>query len=203
MTGSAWGWLVDGALWACWGLFCLVWAAGAIYNHKHSPAVRVRSRVGSREPWLIAGVGLFLLGRVVPVRDWRPLSIGDHRLEVLGLPILLAATAFTLWARAALGTMWSSAPLAREQHQLRTEGPYGITRHPIYTGILGMLVGTALLSGLGYWAVVVAVVIVGLEIKIHYEEQLMTASFPRDYPAYRRRVPQLIPGLGGLRRQVA
>ena len=44
---------------------------------------------------------------------------------------------------------------------------------------------------------------IGLEIKIHYEEQLMTASFPRDYPAYRRRVPQLIPGLGGLRRQVA
>ena len=201
MTGSVWRWLVDGAPWACWGLFCLVWVAGAIYNHKHSPAVRARA--GTRELWLIVGVGFVLLKWVVPLRDWRPLSTGDHRLELLGLPILLGATAFTLWARAALGTMWSSAPLAREQHQLRTEGPYGITRHPIYTGILGMLIGTALLSGLGYWAVVVAVVIVGLEVKIHYEEQLMTASFPQGYPAYRRRVPQLIPGLGRLRRQVA
>ena len=54
-----------------------------------------------------------------------------------------------------------------------------------------------------YWAVVVAVVIVGLEIKIHSEEHLMAESFPQDYPAYRRRVPQLIPGLGRLRRQVA
>jgi len=201
MTGSVWRWLVDGAPWACWGLFCLVWVAGAIYNHKHSPAVRARA--GTRELWLIAGVGFVLLNWVVPVRDWRPLSVGDHRLQLLGLPILLGATAFTLWARAALGTMWSSAPLAREHHQLRTEGPYGITRHPIYTGILGMLIGTALLSGLGYWAVVVAVVIVGLEIKIHSEEQLMAESFPQDYPAYRRRVPQLIPGLGRLRRQAA
>jgi protein-S-isoprenylcysteine O-methyltransferase Ste14 len=66
-----------------------------------------------------------------------------------------------------------------------------------------MLTGTALLSGLGYWILVVAVVVAGLEVKIHYEEQLMAASFPHDYPAYRRRVPQLIPGLGRLRRQDA
>ena len=178
-----------------------MWVAGAMYNHKHSPAVRARA--GTRELWLIAGVGFVLLNWVVPVRDWRPLSVGDHRLQLLGLPILLGATAFTLWARAALGTMWSSAPLAREHHQLRIEGPYGVTRHPIYTGILGMLAGTALLSGLGYWAVVVAVVIAGLEIEIHSEEQLMAESFPQDYPAYRRRVPQLIPGLGRLHRQGA
>jgi protein-S-isoprenylcysteine O-methyltransferase Ste14 len=201
MTDSAWRWLVDGALWSWWGLFLIVWAAGAIYNHAHSPAVR--ERAGTRDLWLIGGVGLFLLNRVVPVRDWRPLSVADHRLELLGLPILLVATAFTLWARAALGTMWSSAPLAREGHQLRTEGPYAITRHPIYTGILGMFVGTALLSGLGYWTAVVAVAVVALEVKIHHEEQLMAASFPRDYPAYRRRVPRLIPGLGRLRRQAA
>jgi protein-S-isoprenylcysteine O-methyltransferase Ste14 len=86
---------------------------------------------------------------------------------------------------------------------LWTEGPYAITRHPIYTGILGMFVGTALLSGLGYWTAVVAVAVVALEVKIHHEEQLMAASFPRDYPAYRRRVPRLIPGLGRLRRQAA
>jgi protein-S-isoprenylcysteine O-methyltransferase Ste14 len=137
------------------------------------------------------------------VRVWDRLLVHNHELELLGLPILLGATAFTLWARAALGTMWSSAPLAREEHQLRTEGPYGMTRHPIYTGILGMLVGTALLSGLGYWAIVVAVAVAGIEVKIHYEEQLMAASFPQDYPPYRRRVPQLIPGLGRLRRQAA
>jgi protein-S-isoprenylcysteine O-methyltransferase Ste14 len=201
MDGSAWRWLVHGVVWACWGIFGLVWAAGAVYNHKHAPAVRTRAR--TRELWLIVAVGIFLLARVVPVRDWRPLSIGDTWLRLLGLPILLGATAFTLWARAVLGTMWSSTPMAREQHQLRTQGPYGITRHPIYTGILGMLLGTALLSGLGYWAIVVVVAVAAFEVKIHDEEQLMAASFPQDYPAYRRSVPQLIPGLGRLRRQAA
>jgi protein-S-isoprenylcysteine O-methyltransferase Ste14 len=201
MAGSAWRWLVESAVWACWGLFCLVWAAGAMYNHKHAPAVRTRAR--ARELWVIVPVGLFLLARVVPLQDWRHLSIGDHRVRLLGLPVLLGATAFTLWARAVLGTMWSSTPMAREHHQLRTHGPYGITRHPIYTGILGMLAGTALLSGLGFWGVVVVVAVLAFEVKIHFEEQLMAASFPQDYPAYRRRVPQLIPGLGRLRRQAA
>jgi protein-S-isoprenylcysteine O-methyltransferase Ste14 len=193
--------MVDGALWGCWGLFGIVWAAGAIYNRTHAPAVRTRA--GTADVWLIAGVGLAVLHRALPVRVWERLLLHNHAPELLGLPILLGATAFTLWARAALGTMWSSAPLAREEHQLRTEGPYGITRHPIYTGILGMLVGTALLSGLGYWAIVVAVAVAGIEVRIHYEEQLMAASFPQDYPVYRRRVPQLIPGLGRLRRQAA
>jgi protein-S-isoprenylcysteine O-methyltransferase Ste14 len=201
MSDSAWRWLVDGALWGCWGLFGIVWVGGAIYNRTHAPAVRTRA--GAANLWLIAGVGLAVLHLALPVRIWDRLLVDNHGLELLGLPILLGATAFTLWSRAALGTMWSSAPLAREEHQLRTEGPYGITRHPIYTGILGMLVGTAVLSGLGYWAIVVPVAVAGIEVKIHYEEQLMAASFPQDYPAYRRRVPQLIPGLGRLRRQAA
>ena len=66
MTGSAWRWLVDGALWACWGLFGLVWAAGAIYNHKHSPAVRARA--GTRDLWLIVAVGIFLLSNFPPTQ---------------------------------------------------------------------------------------------------------------------------------------
>ena len=47
------------------------------------------------------------------------------------------------------------------------------------------------------------IAVLAFEVKIHYEEQLMAAFFPHDYPAYRRRVTQLIPGLGRLRRQAA
>ena len=35
-----------------------------------------------------------------------------------------------------------------------------------------------------------------VEIKLHIEERLMLAEFPEDYPRYRQRVPQLVPGLG-------
>ncbi|MGA2872801.1 MAG: hypothetical protein ABSF27_04345 [Candidatus Dormibacteria bacterium] len=51
--------------------------------------------------------------------------------HIFGLMVLLASTGFTLWARFALGTMWRSHPTIKEQHALRTDGPYGITRHPI------------------------------------------------------------------------
>jgi protein-S-isoprenylcysteine O-methyltransferase Ste14 len=39
------------------------------------------------------------------------------------------------------------------------------------------------------------VFLVLVEIKLHIEERLMLAQFPDDYPGYRRRVPQLVPGL--------
>ncbi|HEY0409015.1 MAG TPA: isoprenylcysteine carboxylmethyltransferase family protein [Candidatus Dormibacteraeota bacterium] len=80
---------------------------------------------------------------------------------------------------------------------LRTDGPYRVTRHPIYTGMLGMLVGTALLGGVGRWAVVLAVGVVYAAVKIRAEERLLGAEFPEDYPRYRERVPQLVPASTG------
>lgn len=67
----------------------------------------------------------------------------------VGITLLVVCTAFTLWARAALGTMWTSSAVVKADPELRTDGPYGITRRPIYTGLLGMVAGTALIEGLG------------------------------------------------------
>ena len=72
---------------------------------------------------------------------------------------------------------------------------YRLTRHPIYTGILGMLLGSLLAAGGGRWVAPFPIFLVLLEIKIHIEERFMLAEFPNDYPRYRQRVPQLIPGL--------
>jgi protein-S-isoprenylcysteine O-methyltransferase Ste14 len=53
-------------------------------------------------------------------------------------------------ARVTLGRLWSAWPNAlRADHELHTRGPYSITRHPIYTGLSGMVVGSVLLNGLG------------------------------------------------------
>ena len=63
-----------------------------------------------------------------------------------------------------------------------------------------MLLGTVLLVGLGHSVVIFPVAVVLIEIKIHAEEGLMSTTFPDDYPRYRRRVPQLVPGLRLLHR---
>jgi protein-S-isoprenylcysteine O-methyltransferase Ste14 len=177
---------------ACWGVFVLTWLAGAIYNESRAPAAeRIRTWFGP-VGWVIVSVAW----AAVPRAGWNSLALHPAPwIRILGLAILLAATAFTLWARLALGTMWSGAPTVKRDHQLRTSGPYGVTRHPIYTGMPGMMLGSLLLAGGGRWILPFPVFLVLLEIKIRVEERLMLAEFPDDYPRYRERVPKLVPGL--------
>ena len=175
----------------CWGAFLLAWLAGAIYYEPRAPEERTRTWFGSG---MIGWIIVFVVAIAVPRADWPALAVHTPWIRILGLAILLAATALTLWARLALGTMWSAAPTVKQEHKLRTSGPYGIIRHPIYTGMLGMMLGSALLVG-GRWIVPFPVFLVLFQIKIRVEERLMLAEFPDDYPRYRRRVPQLVPGL--------
>jgi isoprenylcysteine carboxyl methyltransferase (ICMT) family protein YpbQ len=116
--------------------------------------------------------------RLVPLADWRPLVVRAPWVRALGLAVLFGFTAFTLWARVALGTMWSMDSLLKQDHQLRTSGPYAITRHPIYTGLLGMLIGTVLLVGVGRQVLLLPVGVVFFEIKIHMKERLQLAASP-------------------------
>jgi protein-S-isoprenylcysteine O-methyltransferase Ste14 len=144
--------------------------------------------------WITALV-VVAASAAVPRADWRSLTFYAPPVRILGLAILLAATALTIWARLALGAMWSAAPAVKQEHKLRTGGPYAVTRHPIYTGLLGMMLGSLLLAGGGRWIVAFPVYLAVLEFKIRVEERLMLAEFPDDYPRYRRRVPRLVPGL--------
>jgi len=194
----------------CVGAVVVVWVAGALYNafrSPHSASPAPRERTGS-QPGMTAGdrgligVAVVCLGLAIVGRShFDGLAVGAVWVRVLGLAVLVASTVFTLWARFSLGTMWSVAPKVKDDHQLRTHGPYAVTRHPIYTGVLGMLLGATLLSGIGQWIVLVPVALILIEVKIRMEEHLMVATFPEEYPRYRRQVPQLIPGLYALRQR--
>ena len=190
----------------CVGVVVVVWVAGAVYNAfrsphsaSHAPRERTRSQPGSSALIVVAVVcaGLAIAGR----RHFDSLAVGALWVRVLGLAVLVASTLFTLWARFSLGTMWSNAPKVKGDHQLRTHGPYAVTRHPIYTGLLGMLLGATLLSGIGQWIVLFPAALIVFEVRIRMEERLMVATFPEEYPRYRRQVPQLIPGLYALRQR--
>jgi protein-S-isoprenylcysteine O-methyltransferase Ste14 len=183
----------------CWCAFIAIWLVAENHNAGRAPEERTRSWFGTAvTPALIIVV---VINFAVPKAEWRSLTFYAPAVRVLGLVVLLAATVFTIWARLALGTMWSGAPAVKRGHQLRTDGPYSITRHPIYTGMLGMLLGCLLVTGGGRWLVPFPVFLVLLEIKLHIEERLMRAEFPDDYPRYRQRVPQLVPGLKLLSRR--
>jgi protein-S-isoprenylcysteine O-methyltransferase Ste14 len=178
---------------ACWGTIVVVWVAGAVYNAARGP--RRRTRLERRQTVLAAAavIAVVAIVRFLPDGVWDSLRTGSPLITALGLALLVASTAFTLWARAALGTMWSADTVVKEGHRLRTDGPYGVTRHPIYTGMLGMLLGTVLVFGVGRALMILPVGLTFFAVKIRAEERLMSASFPDEYPRYRQRVPQLIP----------
>jgi protein-S-isoprenylcysteine O-methyltransferase Ste14 len=190
-----WHWMPGLTVSVCWGLFVVTWLAGAIYNLRRAPAVRERSAAASR--WLVGPAAVLVLTQFVPASLWRPITIDTRWLAVLGVVLLVVCTAFTLWARAALGTMWTSAAVIKDHHVLRTSGPYGITRHPIYTGLLGMLAGTTLIEGLGRWIALFALGVLVVALKIRVEERLLGRALGAAHDQYRQRVPLLIPRLPG------
>ncbi|MGZ6364617.1 MAG: methyltransferase family protein [Ktedonobacteraceae bacterium] len=96
--------------------------------------------------------------------------------------------------------MWSFLDDIKVDHELRTKGPYHVTRHPMYTGTLGMLLGSMFLSGVSNWAVYFFIWLIIDLIKMPSEERLLKETFGEQYIRYQRRVPQLIPGLKLLKR---
>jgi protein-S-isoprenylcysteine O-methyltransferase Ste14 len=202
--------LADVGIAVCVGTVALVWVAGALYNAlhtphsaSHAPREQPRSHPGmtARDRGLI-GVTVMSAGLAIVSRSrFDGLAVGALWIRVLGLAVLAASTVFTLWARFSLGTSWSIAPKVQGDRQLRTRGPYAVTRHPIYTGLLGMLLGITLLNGIGQSVVLFPAALIVFEVKIRMEERLMVAAFPAEYPRYRRQVPQLVPGLFVLRQR--
>lgn len=181
---------------ACWGTVVVVWIVGAVYGASRGPR-----RESDAPGWafavsaVIVGAIFLALFDAVPAHAWRSLEAQSALATGIGLVILLPSTVFTVWARVALGAMWSLDAEVKSGHALRTDGPYGITRHPIYTGIIGMLLGSILLIGVGRWLLLLPVGLVLFSIMIHLEEKLLVTTFPDEYPRYRERVPRLIPGL--------
>lgn len=178
----------------CWGAFILVWTSGTFYNAFWGPKV-VQKGFQSWKYWLIILFVIYQVFRCISPHSWLLMfHFSLPWLQVLGAIILVISTIFTIWARIVLGVMWSSTATVKSNHELRTDGPYRITRHPIYTGLFGMLIGSTIIEG-GFSVVVLLISVAILFTKIRDEERLMIETFGEQYLEYKRRVPQIIPWL--------
>lgn len=173
---------------ACWMAIILVWIAAGAYYVRRTGRVRERA-AGRRVP--VAFILLVLLA-LLPI-DWGVLVVRVFWIQLAGAAILVCSTSFAVWARLALGAMWSPIAAAREGHKLQTTGPYAVTRHPIYTGLIGMLLGTTLLNGFGKWVPFLLVGAALLWTKSTTEERLLRGTFGEAYERYQDQVPRLIP----------
>lgn len=80
---------------------------------------------------------------------------------------------------------------------LVTDGPFGVTRNPMYVGLTGVLVSHALWRGSVRALLPVAAVVATLDrLQIPLEERSMAELFGADYAAYRERVPRWVGPVG-------
>ena len=110
------------------------------------------------------------------------------------VPVALAGFVFTWWARVHLGRLWSSNVARKERHHVVDTGPYGIVRHPIYTGITLASIATAAIRGTALAWLGVGVMTLGWYVKARLEEQFLREQLGEEaYRSYARRVPMLVP----------
>ena len=96
----------------------------------------------------------------------------------------------------ALGKEWSLTARVVEGHKLATVGPYRFVRHPIYSGMFGMLLATGL--AISHWLSLLAAIVVffvGTIIRVRSEERLLREQFGPEFEVYIQRVPAMLPGL--------
>ena len=178
---------------ACWWIFIIVWLITAFRAKRTAERQSIESALAHRIP---VGIGWWLmlfpkwpglLGRQVIPRT--ELS------EFIGTALCILGLIFTLWARQTLAGNWSSDVTFKQDHELIRTGPYRIVRHPIYTGLLVMFLGTAIYIGQVRGGVSLLLITIGFWVKLSQEERLLLEHFPDAYPAYRREVKALVPFL--------
>jgi protein-S-isoprenylcysteine O-methyltransferase Ste14 len=113
-------------------------------------------------------------------------------LSLSGALACAAGIALAIWARRHLGRNWSGTVTVKEGHTLIRSGPYRFVRHPIYSGLLLALAGTAAAIGEVRGVLAVACAVLGFLRKIHVEEQQMSQTFA-EYRQYREETAALIP----------
>ena len=173
----------------------LTWLAYWIVAARTVKSVRRSESVHSRASYMVPTIagGALLAWQHAPGLLAARFVTANPVPYFTGAAVLAAGLAFASWARHHLGANWSGTVTLKQDHELIRTGPYAIVRHPIYTGLLTAILGTAI--ALGEWRGLIALALFAVAMlrKISIEEQFMRESFPEQYTRYRAEVPALIP----------
>ena len=201
------------AIYALWVSFSLSWALAALW----SSGAQGRAGLGAQLSYIVlngTGAILLFLAGPLPVRH----HLGRLRRLTAAIPgatplwslpplagwalVALAITgfAFAWWARLHLGALWSSTITRKADHRIVDTGPYGLVRHPIYTGLICAAFALAALKASPAAILGAALITTGWWLKARTEEAFLREDSGAAYDAYRTRAPMLVPRLGPARR---
>ena len=180
-----------------WLAFVVCWLVLAQFNKKASR---------STPPWAGWRLRLVIIVAVILLVRFRrhavanfaasvhhsPLFHSSIMLQWVGVGLCLAGFGFAVWARVHIGRNWGMPMSLREGHELVTSGPYAYVRHPIYSGLMLAMIGSAFTLSV-LWLLALPLYFAYFLFSARSEEKTMLAQFPDSYPAYRRRTRMLLP----------
>jgi protein-S-isoprenylcysteine O-methyltransferase Ste14 len=180
--------VIDGA----WLAVGAVWLLGSLTNKATAQMQSARSRVIQAIPVILAFFLSFDGDTAVGPLAWRFVPATPAWLY-LGASLTVAGILIAIWARFFLGRNWSSVVTVKHDHLLVRTGPYSLVRHPIYSGFLLALLGTAIYHGQVRGLLAVVFALAAWKLKSLQEESFMLQQFGGEYARYMQEVKGLIP----------
>jgi len=175
-----------GIIGACWLVLVAYWLITAFRSKPSVATGRAASQVMLRIALLVL---IVVIVRQPGVRGWLALAQRyEHHnvaLSSLGTVLCVLGTLLALWARYHLGRNWGMPMTQRAEPELIRSGPYARVRHPIYGGLILLMLGSALGASI-VWLPFLAAVVPYFVYSAHQEERQLAVQFPTQYPDYRR-----------------
>jgi protein-S-isoprenylcysteine O-methyltransferase Ste14 len=180
--------VIDGVFLVGWIAFWAYWLVAAV------GVKRGRGRFAQFAGYRVGIVLIVLLLFRLGVFKGHGSVANNHSLALggVGLGLFVLGLALAIWARLYLGRNWGMPMTQKAEPELVRTGPYRYVRHPIYSGIILGMVGTAVAVSL-YWLVAVVALGAYFTWSAHVEERNMTKLFPEAYPAYKHSTKMLVP----------
>lgn len=116
----------------------------------------------------------------------RPFLPRRQPLAYVGLVSALAGLAIAVWARLSLGQYWSDKIVLKVDHRLVRSGPYARLRHPIYSGVLLGVAGSALLVGEWRGALAFLLLLTSYVVKARREDKILAEAFPKEFGDHKK-----------------
>ena len=177
------------ALWVIWAIYWCIAARGVKPVERRES---VASRLGHALPLAAAALLFFIVPSTPAWLGERFLPSGTA-VYLGGVGLVVAGLLLCVWARVALGGNWSGTVTLKQNHEIVRAGPYRRIRHPIYTGLLLMFLGSAIALGEWRGLLALAIAFAALWRKLKLEERWLGERFGAAYAAYRECSSALIP----------
>jgi protein-S-isoprenylcysteine O-methyltransferase Ste14 len=190
MTTNPYFWLHLAEI--AWIVFLLYWFFSAL----KLKAVKQREPHRERAVYLVSMVAAyFLMFNDRLSFGWlgQRFLLAAAPIEATGVAITAVGIAFAIWARWHLGQNWSATITLKKGHELIRSGPYGRIRHPIYTGMLLGLAGTALALGEYRGLIALAIAVVCFSAKARKEERYLVTEFGERFKEHIRQTGMFFP----------